>query len=126
MEGCMDNESLAQIQHIVTTATETIELRLRDHIADSTHTLELRLGERIDEATRHTGVLIEDLHHKFELVVEGQQVLHRNIDNFRAELQHESQETRALLRLSYQQLQQRVENLEQRVSTIEHRLGLTV
>jgi hypothetical protein len=48
------------------------------------------------------------------------------MEDFRSETQTETKETRALLRLSYQQLHQRVENLEQRVLAIEHRLGLTV
>lgn len=106
----MDTESLAQIRHIVAEATGAVEGRLRD---------------RIDEAQRHAGVLIEDLQHKFELVIEGQQALQQSLGSMRAEVHQESQETRALLRLSYQQLHQRVESLEQRVLVIEDRLGLT-
>lgn len=83
----MDSESLAKIQQIVTAATETIEARL---------------GDRIAEVQRHTGVLIEDVHHKLALVIEGQYVLHREIANVRTEIQQESQETRALIRPSYQ------------------------
>ena len=118
----MDSESLAQIQQIVTAATETIEARLGDRITEVRRELGDQISEvqqrteimatKINEVQRHTGVLIEDLHHKFELVIEGQQVLHREIADVRTELQQESQETRGLLRVSYQQLQQRVENLE--------------
>ena len=34
---------------------------------------ESRLSDRIDDIKRHSGVLYEDLQHKLELVIEGQQ-----------------------------------------------------
>lgn len=129
----MDQDSLAQIQQIVTGATEVLEGRLRQEIQriDSGLRQEIRqtegrLGSEIEDVKRHTGVLVEDLEHKFSLLVEGQQDARQYMEDFRSEMQGETKETRALLRLSYQQLHQRVENLEQRVLAIEHRLGLTV
>jgi hypothetical protein len=53
-------------------------------------------------------VLIEDLQHKLDLVLESQQGIGRHVEDVRSELVRESEETRALLRLSYQQLQQRI------------------
>lgn len=94
----MDQESLAQIKQIVTEATEAIEGRL--------------LGE-IEGGKRHTGVLVEHLEHKISLLVEGQESVRQYMEEFRSEMHSETKETRALLRLSYQQLHQRVENLEQ-------------
>lgn len=140
----MDQESLAQIRHIVTEATEAVETRLgarigsvEGHLDERINLVEGRLGaridsvegrlrERIDEVDRHTGVLIEDIHHRFDLMVEHHDSLRQHIvEDIRAEFQQESQETRALLRLSYQQPHQRVENLEPRVLAIEQRLGIT-
>lgn len=118
----MDQESLAQIKQIVTEATEAVEGRLRQEIQQT----EGRLLGEIEEGKRHTGVLVEHLEHKISLLVEGQQAVRHYMEDFRSEMQSETKETRALLRLSYQQLHQRVENLEQRVLAIEHRLGLTV
>ncbi len=88
----MDTESLAQIRQIVTAATEAVEVRLR---------------EQIEGVQRQTGVLIEDLDHKLTLIVESQQSLREHIQDIRSEVRGESEETRALLRLSYQQLHQR-------------------
>lgn len=103
----MDQESLAQIQQIVGAATET----LRTEIAD---------------AKRHTGVLTEGLRHELQLVAEGFQLhLDRRHADDRAYLEEQFRETRALIQLSYGQLQERVERLEQRVRTIEQHLGLT-
>ena len=103
----MDQESLAQIQQIVGTATEA----LRADIAD---------------AKRHTGVLTEGLRHELQLVAEGfQMYLDRRHADDRAYLDEQFRETRALIQLSYEQIQERVERLEQRVRTIEQHLGLT-
>ena len=102
----MDQESLAQIQQIVGTATET----LRVEIADS---------------KRHTGILTEGLRHELQLVAEGFQMhLDRRHTDDRAYLDEQFRETRALIQLSYGQIQERVERLEQRVHTIEQHLGL--
>ena len=102
----MDQESLAQTQQIVGAATET----LRVEIADS---------------KRHTGVLTEGLRHELQLVAEGFQMhLDRRHADDRAYLDEQFRETRALIQLSYGQIQERVERLEQRVRTIEQHLGL--
>lgn len=102
----MDQESLAQIQEIVGAATES----LRADIAD---------------ARRHTGVLTEGLRHELQLVAEGFQLhLGRRHAEERTYLDDQFRETRALIQLSYGQIQERVERLEQRVRTIEQHLGL--
>ena len=103
----MDQESLSQIQQIVNAATEA-------------------LRTDIVEAKRHTGVLTEGLRHELQLVAEGFQMhLDRRHADDRAYLEEQFRETRALIQLSYGQIQERVERLEQRVRTIEQHLGLT-
>lgn len=103
----MDQESLAQIQQIVTAASES----LRAEIADG---------------KRHAGVLTEGLRHELQLMAEGFQMhLDRRHADDRAYLDEQFRETRALVQLSYGQIQERVERLEQRVRTIEQHLGLT-
>ena len=103
----MDQESLSQIQQIVGAATETLRIEIVD-------------------AKRHTGVLTEGLRHEIQLVAEGFQMHldRRHVDD-RAYLDEQFRETRALIQLSYGQIQERVERLEQRVRTIEQHLGLT-
>lgn len=114
----MDAESLAQIEKIV----NGTEGRLREEIA-----------EKFEEAERHSGVLHEDLLHKVGLLAEGHQALHQEIERLEAKMEdgfarieREFLETRALIQLSYRQLQDRVDTLEQRVQLIEKRLGLSV
>ena len=103
----MDQESLTQIQQIVGAATEA-------------------LRTEIVEAKRHTGVLTEGLRHELQAVAEGFQMhLDRRHADERVYLDEQFRETRALIQLSYGQIQERVERLEQRVRTIEQHLGLT-
>jgi hypothetical protein len=71
----VDAESQAQIRQIVGEATQTLRQ-------------EFQAG--LTETKRHTGVLVEDLHHKLNLVIEGQQGLHQRIQDVRSEIQQES------------------------------------
>jgi hypothetical protein len=118
----MDAESLAQIEQIVSTAISKETATLRREF-------EVKLNEKFEEAERHSGVLHEDVLRRIDLVVEGYQGLHQKIENVEARLaariEHEALETRALIQLSYRQLQDRVETLEQRVQIIEKHLGLS-
>lgn len=103
----MDQESLAQIQQIVNAASETLRIEIVD-------------------AKRHTGVLTEGYKHELQLVAERFQMhLDRRHADDRAYLDEQFRETRALIQLSYGQIQERVERLEQRVRSIEQHLGLT-
>lgn len=104
----MDQESLAQIQQLIAVATDT----LRVDISDS---------------KRHAGILAEGLRHELQLVAEGFQLhLDRRHAEERSFLEEQFRETRALIHISYSQIQERVERLEQRVRSIEQHLGLTI
>jgi len=109
----MDEQMLEQIQQMITTANES----LARHIRQEMGAMESRLGERIDETKRHSGVLAEDLHHKLDLVIEGQQFLGHRIDNVQADMDSKNRETRTFLELSYRQLNERIERHEQRHHT---------
>lgn len=118
----MDADSLAQIQLIVTTATDGLRQELRQEV----RTAASSLREEMADTKRHTGVLIEGLRHELQLVTEGVQLhLERRHAEEHDYLDHQFQETRALIQLSYGQLHERVERLEQRVRAIEQHLGLS-
>ena len=120
------------------TETTTVELR-RDMNAlrQSTETTAVELRQDMnalhqstemtaEDIKRHTGVLIEGLRHDVQSVAEGFQM---HLDRRHAEdheyMDREFRELRALLKLSYAQLHDRVEALDHRVSRIEQRLGLS-
>ncbi|RMH04822.1 MAG: hypothetical protein D6704_10380 [Nitrospirae bacterium] len=136
----MDAESLKQIREIVgeathslrqefqedlTAATQALRQEFHQDLTAATQALRQEFQEGIEEAKRHASVLFESVQHKLDLVIEGQQSLREQIDEIRSGMERESQETRALVRLSYQQLHQRVEALERRVEIIERHLGLS-
>ena len=82
--------------------------------------------ETIDEIKRHFGVLQEQLRSDVKGVAEGQEALRaemqREFSTVRAELAHESQETRALIRLSYGELDRRLKSLESEMADFRARL----
>ena len=70
------------------------------------------IDQRFDELKRHTGVLVEGLHHEVHLLAESL-ATHVEAEHVRHQaIQEQFRETRALIHLSYDQLRQRVENLE--------------
>lgn len=122
----MDQESLAQIQQIVGAATEALRTDIAG-VKRHTDIATEALRADIADAKRHTGVLTEGLRHELQLVAEGFQMhLDRRHADDREHVDNQFRETRALIQLSYGQIQERVERLEQRVRTIEQHLGLTV
>jgi hypothetical protein len=82
----MDQEALAQIQQLISAATDS----LREDIADS---------------KRHAGVLAEGLRHEFQLVADGFQMhLDRRHAEDRSSLEEQFRETQALTHTSYDRI----------------------
>jgi len=87
-----------------------------DSIDQRFNRVEQRLDEhdqRFDEVKRYTGVLVEGLRHELQLVAEGL-TMHIQVQHVqeREYFDRKFEETHALIRSSYDQLRQRVENLE--------------
>ena len=78
--------------------------------------------ETVDEIKRHFGVVAEELRSDIRAVAEGQSEMRREMDAFRADVAREFEETRALLRLSYGELDRRVTGLETEVADPRARL----
>jgi light-regulated signal transduction histidine kinase (bacteriophytochrome) len=113
----MEKEMLEQIQQMITTATESLRQEmtgLAGGLSREMAGMKTELREEIAETKRHAGILAEDLHHKLDLVIEGQQFLGQRIDNVQADMDSKNRETRAFLELSYRQANERLERLEHR------------
>src|SRR6185295_4563537 len=124
----MDNEMLEQIQQMITTANESLRQNLRQDIAvlgsnlgeriqgieQAQRGMESRLNDRIEETKRHSGILLEDLHHKLDLVIEGQQFIRQDIANVRSDMDAQTRDTRSLIGAAYRDLSQRLDQHEQR------------
>jgi ubiquinone biosynthesis protein UbiJ len=71
------------------------------------------VNDRIDEVKRHSGVLVEGLRHEVQLLAEGfATFIEVRYAQDQAKIDRRFDETNALIRSSYSQLHQRVENLE--------------
>ena len=82
--------------------------------------------ETVDEIKRHFGIVVEDVRSDVRAVAEGLDSLrtemHAEFRAVRGDTARESEETRALIRLSYGELDRRVRDLESEVASLRTRL----
>jgi uncharacterized protein YPO0396 len=78
------------------------------------------MNERLEEVKRHSGVLVEGLRHELHLVAEGL-TMHIQVQHVqeREYFDRKFEDTHALIRSSYDHLQQQHDHLRQRVENIE-------
>jgi hypothetical protein len=80
----------------------------------------------LNELKRHFDIVAESLESKIQLVAEGvvnvDQKLDRRFDALKREIEKESEETRALIRLSYTELDRRLATLEGTVAALQSRV----
>jgi len=119
--GAKTGELGTTLRQEIGAKTGELGTTLRQEIAERSE----KLGERIEEVKRYSGVLYEDMSRKLDFVIEGFEGVRQGNAALRQMIQHESLEMQSLMKLSYRQLQERVESLEQRVQLIEKRVGLS-
>jgi uncharacterized protein (DUF885 family) len=83
-------------------------------------------SQLLNELKRHFDIVAESLESKIQLVAEGvvnvDQKLDRRFDALKQEIEKESEETRALIRLSYTELDRRLATLEGTVADLQSRV----
>ncbi len=78
------------------------------------------MEERFEEVKRHTGVLVEGLRHEVQLVAEGFAVfVEGRYAQDQANITQQFRETQALIRSSYDHLQQQQDQTRQRIENLE-------
>lgn len=97
---------------------EAIDQHL-DVSALSSAALERKIDETRSELRLHFEVTAESLRGEIRLIAEQHGALGHRIEDLRGENRREHQETRALLRLSYTDLDRRVIRLEERMDRFE-------
>jgi hypothetical protein len=90
-------ESAAQTAALVATQVATLDQSLRAHI---------------DEKIGEVRILVEDLHTNIQLGAEGVIATQESLAAFRAEVDRQFQEVKAVNRLSYVELERRLSKLE--------------
>src|SRR5262245_7536650 len=78
--------------------------------------------EKMEEIKRHFGVVAESLRSDIRQIAEGHAVIRHELQSQREELRGEFNETRALMRLSFSQLDQRILMLESDVTSLKSRV----
>ena len=80
------------------------------------------IDQRFDELKRHTGVLVEGLRHKVQLVAEGFAFfVEGRYAQDQANIAQQFRETQALIRSSYDHLQQQQDQTRQSVENLERK-----
>jgi len=80
------------------------------------------IDQRFDDLKRHTGILVEGLRHEVQLVAEGFAVfVEGRYAQDQANIQQQFRETHALIRSSYDHLQQQQDQTRQRVENLERK-----
>jgi archaellum component FlaC len=81
-----------------------------------------RIDDRFEEVKRHTGVLVEGLHHEVRLVAEGfATFVESRYAQDQANIAQQFRETRGLIHSVYAELKQQNAQLQQRVERLEQK-----
>lgn len=76
----------------------------------------------MEEIKRHFGVVAESLRSDIRQIAEGHATIRNELQDLRSEFKDEFKEMRALLRLSFSQLDQRIVTLESDISVLKSRM----
>ena len=79
-------------------------------------------AEQMEEIKRHFGVVAEALRSDIRQIAEGHATIRHELQEHREEIRDEFKELRALMRLSFSQLDQRIHTLETDISTLKARM----
>jgi len=78
--------------------------------------------EQMEELKRHFGVVAESLRSDIRQIAEGHTTIRHELQDVRDEFRDEFKEMRALMRLSFSQLDQRIHALETDISSLKSRM----
>jgi hypothetical protein len=79
-------------------------------------------NEEMEEIKRHFGVVAESLRSDIRQIAKGHAVIRHELQSHREEMRDEFNETNALMRVSFSQLDQRIHSLDSDVSSIKSRI----
>ena len=79
-------------------------------------------SEQMEEIKRHFGVVAESLRSDIRQIADGHATIRHELQSQREEFRDEFKEMRALLRLSFSQLDQRIHTLESDMATLKTRM----
>ena len=81
-------------------------------------------AEQMEEIKRHFGVIPESLWSDIRQIAEGHATIRHELQEQRGEIRDEFKDMRALMQLSFSQLDQRIRTLESDVTALKTRMDL--
>lgn len=78
--------------------------------------------EELEEIKRHFGVIAESLRSEIRQIAKGHATIRHELQGLRDDVRDEFKEMRALMRLSFSQLDQRIHALESDISLLKTRM----
>jgi len=78
--------------------------------------------EQMEEFKRHLGIVTESLRGEIRQIAEGHATIRQELHDHREEIRDEFKEMRAILRLSFSQLDQRIRTLESDLTMLKTRI----
>ena len=103
---------IAQSRRQADEVAATLRAEMRQSAAETIGMLRDEIRSTAEESRRHFGVVAESLRHDDQLLAEGFATLDGKIDRLGADLRTEIVETRAMVKLSYVELDRRLSTLE--------------
>ena len=119
----MEQESLAPLIEFIGKKFDQVDQRFEaiDRRLDQVATKE-ELEAKLAETRRHMGVLVEAVRDDVRQVAEGVAETNQRLDRFEQKVEAEFVETRAMIRVSYVQLDRRIQDLEGNYASLSERV----
>jgi len=119
----MGEESLAPLIEFIGKKFDQVDQRFEaiDRRLDQVATKE-ELEAKLAETRRHMGVLVEAVRDDVRQVAEGVAETNQRLDRFEQKVEAEFVETRAMIRVSYVQLDRRIQDLEGNYASLSERV----
>ena len=120
----MDKENLAPLIEFIGKKFDQVDQRFEgmDRRLDQMATKEDVRAQQA-ETRRHFDVVAEGLRSQIQLVAEGVSAANQRLDGFQQKVEEEFAETRAAIRFSYAQLDERIQSLEHNYSALNERVA---
>jgi Mg2+ and Co2+ transporter CorA len=113
----MDQENLAPLIEFIGKKFDEVDRHL-DQMATKDE-----LESKLAETRRHMGVLNEAVRDDVRQLAEGLAETNQRLDRFEQKVEAEFVETRAMIRVSYAQLDRRIQDLEGNYAALNERVG---
>jgi hypothetical protein len=116
-EGEMENGQFQRLLQEIRESrlhTDAVAAELRGHTDQVAAELRTGMREATVEVKRHFDVVAEDLRATERLLAEGIAAFDSKVDRLRGDMNAEFAETRAMIKLSYRELDRRLTTLEER------------